>query len=259
VESPAVWPALAALCALVWTGPVAAQDTEDLRSEIEALKAEQQEIRGELAELRALVEDRAQPQLDSASDVGVAGVVFDLGDTPVRGEPDAPLILVEFTDYQCGYCASYHQQTYRRIQATYVASGKLRYAVLDLPIPQLHRLAFKAAEVSRCAAEQGKFWEMHDRLFEQQANLEAWDRHAEAVGLDLKAFDECLRTARPAETVRSGQIQAAKAGASGTPTFVLARSTPGQPGRVVGVARLRGAKPFAAFQVMIERALAASP
>ena len=96
---------------------------------------------------------------------------------------------------------------------------------------------------------------MHARLFENQRALEPWSGHAEALGLDVAAFDGCMSSGRHADAVRKDMAEAGKAGATGTPSFVLARTDPGDPGKVTGLSFLRGAQPFNAFKSAIDSAL----
>ena len=126
---------------------------------------------------------------------------------------------------------------------------------LDLPLERIHKLAFKAAEATHCAEEQGRFWEMHERLFQHQRALEPWSGHAEALGMDVAAFDACLSSGRHADAVRADMAVAREAGASGTPSFVLAKTDPGNPARVTGIAFIRGAQPFNSFKSQIDAAL----
>ena len=98
---------------------------------------------------------------------------------------------------------------------------------------------------------------MHDRLFANQRALEPWTGHAEALGLDTAAFDSCLSSSKHAAAVRADMAEAGKAGATGTPSFVLAETDPGDPSKVKGIAFLRGAQPFAAFKAEIDKAMAA--
>ena len=126
---------------------------------------------------------------------------------------------------------------------------------LDLPLERIHKLAFKAAEATHCAQEQGRFWEMHERLFQNQRALEPWSGHAEALGLDVAAFIECMTSGRHAAAVRRDMAEAGKAGASGTPSFVLAKSDPENPARVTGLEFIRGAQPFNTFKKEIDAAL----
>jgi len=101
------------------------------------------------------------------------------------------------------------------------------------------------------------YWEMHDRLFENQKALEPWSAHAEALGLDVSGFDSCMAAGTHAAAVRRDMAVAQKAGATGTPSFVLATTDPTDPTKVKGLAFIRGAQPFATFKAQIEGALAA--
>lgn len=126
---------------------------------------------------------------------------------------------------------------------------------MDLPLERIHSLAFKAAEASHCAGDQGKYWEMHDRLFANQRNLEPWEGHASALGLDVEVFQACLDDGEHAEAVRRDMAEASKAGATGTPSFVLAHTDPEDPTKVKGISFMRGAQAFPAFQAQIDEAL----
>jgi predicted DsbA family dithiol-disulfide isomerase len=97
---------------------------------------------------------------------------------------------------------------------------------------------------------------MHDRLFANQKALEPWSGHAAALGLDVAAFDSCLASGTHANAVRADMAEARKAGATGTPSFVLAKTDPADPSKVEGLAFLRGAQPFSAFKAEIDQALA---
>ena len=121
----------------------------------------------------------------------------------------------------------------------------------------IHPLAFKAALASHCADDQGKFWEMHERLFQNQQALEPFTPHAQAIGLDAAAFDACMSSNKYAQAVRKDMSEARKAGATGTPSFVLGRTVPDDPGRVMGIAFIRGARQFQDFKIAIDQALAA--
>jgi protein-disulfide isomerase len=127
-----------------------------------------------------------------------------------------------------------------------------------LPLESIHKNAFKAAEVARCAGEQGKYWEMHDRLYANQQTLEPWKPHAEAVGLDVAKFEECLNSGRQAVKIRADMAEAEKAGLTGTPSFFLAYTDP-KSTKIKTVSRLVGAQPFAAFKAAIDRLLTDQP
>jgi protein-disulfide isomerase len=249
------------LLAIVAILPLAAQETdetfetaESLRRRVEALEREQRQTRRDLTEMKRLVAQALAASPTPGPDVG--GARFDLSDNPVKGDPNAPLTLVEFTDYECGFCARYIRETYPQILEEYVNTGRVRYVALDLPLESLHPLSFQAARASHCAADQGKFWEMHDRLFGNRQFLGAWAGHAEALGLDVAAFTECLDGDRHADSVRRDMSEAGKAGAAGTPSFVIARTLADEPTVVVGLVALRGAQPYEAFRAALDQALA---
>ena len=109
-----------------------------------------------------------------------------------------------------------------------------------------------------CASEQGKYWEMHDRLYANQQSLEPWTAHGEAIGLDMAKFDDCLSSGRSADEIRKNMAEAQKAGVTGTPAFFLAYTDPGS-SKVTTITGMKGAQPFAAFKAAIDKLLAEQP
>jgi protein-disulfide isomerase len=136
----------------------------------------------------------------------------------------------------------------------------VRYVFRDLPLVQIHPHAFKAAEAANCAGEQGKFWEMHNLLFENiralaPANL---TQHAQTVGLDAAKFAQCLESGRHAAEVRKDMADANAAGVAGTPGFIIGIANPKNP-RDPNVRIFRsftGAQPYATFKSVLDAALA---
>jgi protein-disulfide isomerase len=169
---------------------------------------------------------------------------------PSRGPADAPVTIVEFSDFQCPYC-SRAIDTMKKIEESY--AGKVRLVYRDYPLVQIHPNAARAAEAAACANDQGKFWAMHDLLFAHQDKLEAADlkKNAAALGLDTAAFDQCLDSGRHAEGWRKDAADAERYGVSSTPAFFIN-------GRLVV-----GAQPYEAFAQVIddelERAGVAAP
>jgi protein-disulfide isomerase len=137
----------------------------------------------------------------------------------------------------------------------YVNSGKIRYALLDLPL-STHKLAFKAAEASHCAKEQGKFWEMHDRMFANQNALDQLNSHAESINLNVTQFENCLNANKYADEIRQDIAEASKLGITGTPSFVIATTDSGNASKVKGISLIRGMQQFAAIQFAIDQAIA---
>src|SRR5712692_449101 len=159
----------------------------------------------------------------------------------LRGNPKAPVRIVEFSDFQCPYCRT-AEPTLKDLLAKY--EGRVSLAYRDLPLRQIHGQAQLAAEASRCAGEQGKFWEYHDQLF-TSPNLErvALLEYARALKLDEKQFESCLATGKYKTQVERDLQEGTQAGVSGTPGFFIN----GIP--------LSGAQPLDSFARTIEEEL----
>jgi len=165
---------------------------------------------------------------------------------PSIGPEDAPVTIVEFSDYQCPYCASWYQQTFDRLIANY--PGQIRFVYRDLPLP-MHPEAIPAAEAANCAGEQGAYWKFHDALFSGQYDLgrAAYEQYAADLGLEPAAFTACLDDHRYQDEVRADAADATRLGLTGTPSFVIN-------GRI-----LIGALPFEDFKAIIDEELAVKP
>lgn len=259
IRRPWALPALAALLAAAPAVPQSGSELEALRRELEALKQGQLELKKQIEELKALLQ--RQPALAPAAPPRpVVPVTRDLDlsveGAPFKGDSTAKVTLVEFSDYQCGFCARHVRQTLPELERDYVKTGKLRYVFRDFPVPS-HAFAFKAHEAAACAGEQGKYWEMHDRLFANQAALQpsALPVHADLIGLAGPAFRRCLEDGRHAARVNQGLADGRAAGVTGTPAYFLGLTAPGKPTIRVASA-IRGAKPYAVFKEAIEALLA---
>lgn len=163
-------------------------------------------------------------------------------DDPVRGNANAPVTIVEFSDFQCPFCQRVNP-TLAQVRAAY--GDKVRIVFKDFPLPN-HPQAPKAAEAARCAAEKNKFWEMHDAMFANQRALEVpgLKQTARAIGLDGAAFDACLDSGKYASTVQKGSELGDKMGVNSTPTLYVN----GRP--------ILGAMPFEMFKQVIDEELA---
>ena len=244
--------------ATIAAGPVQAQQpsADDLKKQLDALVEAIKVLQKDVQEIKTLVQRPAAVAAPAAAS-GV-NLVFDLANRHAKGSADAPLTLVEFTDYQCPFCARHLRDTWPQIEEQYVKTGKIRYVMLDLPLESIHKLAFKAAEAANCAGDQGKFWEMHDRLLLNQSALEPWSAHAQALNLNVANFDACMTSGKFADAIRRDMAEARRAGITGTPGFFLARRDGTTGGRVRTVTPQKGAQPFNAFKAEIDRLLAAS-
>jgi protein-disulfide isomerase len=132
----------------------------------------------------------------------------------------------------------------------------VKYLFFDFPLESIHKKALKAAEASRCAAEQGKYWEMHDQLFANFTGLEMADlaRHATTLNLDLLKFQECLDSGKYANEIRKDLMDGQRAGVKGTPTFLIGIPEQGS-SRMKALKRIRGAQPYPAFKEVLDSIL----
>jgi predicted DsbA family dithiol-disulfide isomerase len=139
---------------------------------------------------------------------------------PTLGPPDAPVTVVEFSDFQCPYCATVGP-TLKKLTEEY--GDKVRLVFRQFPLSRIHPQAMKAAEASLCAADQGKFWELHDAMFADQKKLGVDDLRATAaaIGLDVVAFNACLDAGKYAEAVQTDLKDATRVGVTGTPAFFV--------------------------------------
>jgi protein-disulfide isomerase len=169
-----------------------------------------------------------------------------------RGSATAPLTMVEFTDYQCPYCRRFQAEVWPRLKHDYVDTGKLRFIVRDLPL-SFHAGAKPAAEAAHCAAEQGKFWPMHDALLAKGAELSAQGlaQQARTLKLDVDRFDGCLASGKYAAAIERNAAQADALGLRGTPAFVIGRVRHGQ---LTGWP-VEGALPYEVFDALLKQAL----
>lgn len=170
----------------------------------------------------------------------------------ILGSASATVMIVEFTDLQCPYCARFALQTWPKLKADYVDTGKLRFATRDLPLP-MHSFAMPAAIAARCAGQQGKYWEFREALFHEQARLgtEPYAELASRLGLDGEPFARCRADPAMLQSVREDIALAAASDIDSTPSFVIGRVINGQfEGEVIS-----GAQPFEVFQQRIDALL----
>ena len=170
-------------------------------------------------------------------------------DDPAKGDENAPVTIIEFSDFQCPFCKRFFDDTLPALTQNYISTGKVKFVYRDLPLP-FHSNAENAALAAECADDQDKFWEMHDLIFQRQDSWASGDAaslfkgYATELGLDDSAFGSCYDSRKHVSEIQKDLADASASGASGTPTFFIN----GQ--------RLVGAQPYAAFQQLIEAELA---
>jgi protein-disulfide isomerase len=165
------------------------------------------------------------------------------------GSKDAPLTMVEFTDFQCPYCRQFYASTFAELKKNYIDTGKMRFYSRDMPL-DFHPNAMRAAEAGRCAAEQGKFWPMRDLMAANpdKLDLENLVTDAGSLKLNVQTFRACVESDKDKNAVQTDVMEALKIGADGTPAFVVGKSTPdGVDGEVIV-----GAVPYGTFDAKLK-------
>ena len=172
-----------------------------------------------------------------------------------QGSANAALALVVFSDFECPYCARFAKETLPEINRSFVAAGKVLVAFRHMPLESIHPLAKKPAESALCAGHQGKFWEMHDRIFQANIRSESGvlESLARDIGLDRKAYGLCITNGKVAAQVEADILSAKALGISGTPAFLVGVRLPD--GQVKATEWLTGARPFSEFKTTLDRAL----
>ncbi len=194
------------------------------------------------------------PTGDDAGGTDVPAEIDGVPSYMIKGNLDAPVTLVEWSDYQCPFCSRHTNEVSPEIDKAYVDSGQVKVVFRDLPLSTIHPQAAKAAEAARCAGDLGgrdAYWAMHDKLFGTQDAWAGQDTAAEhfkslaaEIKLDAAAFGQCLDDNRFAEAVAKDAAAAAAAGLSGTPSFQLAGSV------------IEGAVPFEEFKTSLDTVIA---
>ncbi len=172
----------------------------------------------------------------------------------VKGSEQAKVAFIEFSDFQCPFCGMHERETSPIIQKEFVDSGKVRYAFRNFPLTRIHPFAQNAGVAALCAAEQNKFWPMHDRLFNDQKMLDVPDllRHAQDIHLNQYTFKECLdRGLSPALSLDIDEAN--RVGVTSTPTFLIGTVQPD--GKILVLTKIHGAQPISVFRAALEEAL----
>jgi len=189
---------------------------------------------------------QAEPQAQAAQAEPQQVQRYDVpeDDDPVFGPDEAPITIIEFSDFECPYCRRWHLEVWPQIQANY--GDQVRLVYRDFPLTTIHANATPAAAAANCAGEQDSYWEFNELLFSMELGLDtsAYEQYAVNLGLDMDAFNECLDSGRQNDEINGDYEYAANLGVRSTPTFF-----------VNGIP-LVGAQPFEVFQDLIEQELA---
>ena len=232
--------------------------TPSIQQQLDELREGQRQLRNELEEIKKLVQTKpaltnleTKPLAPNISSVDVYGEPFD-------GTNTARIAIIEYSDFDCTFCAKYARTVFPRIDQDYVKTGKIRYFFRDLPEREDTNSWLKA-RAARCAGEQGKFWEMHDLLFAQQGNpIQDPTPLAQTLGLDVEQFGKCFSTWKYVENIQRSADGARRMGIFGTPAFLIGTVT--KDGDFVWIKKvLVGAQSYETLKVILDELLAPAP
>jgi protein-disulfide isomerase len=222
--------------------PLAAQDQG-------ITKQQADQILNELRQIRQLLERQAAAKPGGPAEPTRA--TLNLEGTQMLGSKDAPITMVEFTDYQCPFCRQFHSTAFNDLKKNYIDTGKVRFYSRDLPLDSLHPNAIRAAQAARCAADQGQFWALRNVMGSNpdKLDLDHILGFATDLKLDVLAFRTCVESEKYKAAVQNDVLEAMKIGAQATPTFVIGKSTPqGVDGEL-----FVGAQPYANFDQKLKQ------
>jgi protein-disulfide isomerase len=194
-------------------------------------------------------------QLPTTVPVNVSSIP--LNGAPIKGRLDAPVTLVEYSDFQCPFCQRFFSNTLPQIQSEFVDKGKLKFAYKEFPVEELHPNSPAASLAAKCAYEEGKFWEYHDVLFGNQTRWEnlgvddaakAFKKYAADLRLNSVNFNSCFDSKKDQNKVNSDSQEGISYGVNGTPTFYIGNDKK-------GYIRVEGSQPFSSFKQIIEQKL----
>lgn len=194
------------------------------------------------------------PRPPAFEDIASLGLNTSVSDAPAIGSSRAPVVIIEYSDFECPFCARYASEIFGEIEREFVDEGRIEYVFRNYPIDQIHPSAIRAAQAAGCAHQQGRFLEMRALLFKNYRALASmdWIQAASDTGLEERAFDACLRSADVA-AIHAERSEAERLGVSSTPTFFI--GTRSENGRVRLVARSRGAPPYPVFKGSLEQTI----
>ena len=206
-------------------------------------KKQADQILDELRQIRQLLEKQQQqaaaPQQEAPSKAKV-----EVAGSYAIGSQNAPITMVEFTDFQCPFCQRFYTSTFADLKKNYIDTGKVRFVSRDLPL-DFHPNAMQAAEAGRCAGEQGQFWPMRDRMGAnpEQLDLNHLMAYAQEFKLNVDTFRACVESGKYKTAIEKDIQEAVRIGANGTPSFVIGKTA----GDSVDGDLLIGAMPYQVF------------
>ena len=238
-----------------------AQEIAALRRQVQELREQQTRMQQELTAIKNFLQalmQQARPQgAAQEPDVpGLIGATVPTAGAPALGNRSARLTIMEVSDYHCPFCKRQALETFPQLEAEYIKSGKVQYMFVDYPIAQLHPTAARAHEAANCAAEQGKYWELHRALFTSAVAKDdaALLAVARGAGIDAARLQGCLASGKYTGPVQASVRRMEALGIQGTPMILIGLTpAPGEPMKVVKF--VYGAQPFTAFKAALDSLL----
>ncbi len=221
-------------------------------SNLNSEQISQKELDNAIAELELKILEKQLPTNQPSIPLEISA-----DNDPIIGNPDAPITIIEFSDFQCPFCARFHIQTLPTIMEEYIEKGTVKLVFRDFPIQSIHPNAVPASVAAECANEQGKFKQMHDILFEKQNEwsdletvyaIELFNQYSEQINLEQEQFSSCLSTAKYVKEIQNDLNDGRTYGVTGTPGFFIGNQE-------MGFVELKGAQPFESFKKVIDRQL----
>ena len=220
-------------------------DIATLNNDIASIKADLKVIKSRPAQAARPGQAPAPPP--------VIEKVVSIDDDPIKGDKNAPITIIEFSDYECPFCKRSYDNVITQIDKEYISKGKVRLVFRDYPLP-FHKKAIPAAIAANCAGEQGKYWEVHDFMFENPDKLDAASviSSAAGIGLDKAKFEACINDKSKEKEIEKDVEDGQKYGVRGTPSYFIGKTTDGD--EITGTF-IRGAQPYIVFKELIEKHL----
>lgn len=181
-------------------------------------------------------------------------VQISVDDDPLLGNPNAPITIIEYGDFQCPFCLRFHEQTLPELKTNYIETGKVNLVWKDFPIQNIHQNAIATSLAGECADDQGVFWELHDKFFAEQGIWQSlptdiaiidFKRYADELGMDVNSFNDCLDSEKYLQEVANDYDEGLNYGVSGTPAFFIGNEN-------TGFILISGAQPYSVFESVIE-------
>lgn len=224
------------------------------KEEVKTLQGQVEQLQKDIDEIKKLLQEGARAPAPAArQNAAFSEQTVSIGDSPILGNADAPVTIIEYSDYQCPFCARNHREVFPKIKEEYINTGKVRFVMRENPLTSIHRNAFDASLAALCAGDQDKYWEMADLLFANQRTLTTDNLKGFAIqlNLDANAFNECLDTRQHERRVQADLASGAKLGMSGTPGFFIGTTDADDPDKANLEVFIRGAQAVDQFRASI--------